>query len=192
LRLEPVLLRPRPAEQSKLDELLLISRRQSKDIQQIKQAYGEVRESNAFISSAFSKEREEKERLQEAIYTLTTHTKQLLQSQVYHKHEEGFRRFGLEVLESYLEKNLRLWDAKKNPEGVQWKEIAAHFPDHERSVIRRLNELSKRHTKDCKGYCSKCIYGFKVPPLKWIKPGSFLPNAEILVVAPWPTMEPAY
>lgn len=157
------------------------------EVAPLKERNQELRNQNAFYQSAYGDERVRREKLEEAIYSLTSRTKLLLQKQIYSDNKDKFRKLGLEVLQVVLEKELPHWDPAKEPYGIPYKRIAAHFPEHESSSIRRrLNELA-RHPKKLglKGTlnpynCS--IYGFTQPPLQWKVPGFYQINPQIAEV----------
>lgn len=135
----------------------------------------------AFYQDQFAQEKEDRQNLETALAALTKQTKQLLESEIWKKGKEDFRRLGLRVLEHFLEKALPSWDPKREPNGIHYKQIAQAFPHHDPGTVRRrLNELSRDPKKlGMKGGYSpyNCtLYGFQTPPLIWRKPGFYLPN----------------
>lgn len=135
----------------------------------------------AFYQDRFVQEKEERQNLEAAIAALTKQTKQLLESEIWKKGKEDFRRLGLRVLEHFHEKALPRWNPKDEPDGIHYKQIAQAFPYHDPGTVRRrLNELSRDPKKPgMKGGYSpyNCrLYGFETPPLTWKKPGYYLPN----------------
>lgn len=132
------------------------------------QAIRNLRKDNSFLQSAYMNEHEEKEKLQEALFALTSRVSRIIQSDIYRKEKEGFRRLGFDVLRVLVEEELPKWVA--NPErdsrGVSYHSITPHFPYHTEDTIgRRLRELRLPHRQGCKGNCSLCTYGFEIPPI---------------------------
>jgi hypothetical protein len=119
--------------------------------------------------------------LQKAFKLITTESKTKVQSAFHNRPSE--KKFGLEVLDKFLELWPR-WNEVTSPNGVWWKTVAAEFPGRERSVIRRLNELAKKHSERCllnkEPACAQEIYGFKgiEPPLRWTVGGYYMINVR--------------
>lgn len=144
------------------------------------QAIRKLQGDNSFYQAAYSEEHEEKEQLQETLLALTTRTKRIIDAELKAKQVDKRRQLGFQVLRVFLEEELPIWTrtSGRDPRGINYHQVATHFPHHtEDTIRRRLSEWKLPHTgTKCKGNCSFCIYGFETPPIKGVD-GYFLPNA---------------
>jgi len=124
---------------------------------------------------------EKNQAIRRAFNLLKKESVEKIQSDFHNRPAE--KKFGLEVLAKFLEVYDQ-WDEEASPSGVWWKTVADCFPGRERSVIRRLNELAKKHSAQCylnkEPACAQEIYGFRSvePPLKWVVGGYYMVNPK--------------